>query len=125
MDVVSPDYFRLDGSGQVLGNDLPELTLMARRAGVKVIPRLYNSARYGDFTPVLQDSRVRTRAIEEIVQVVVANGYDGINIDFEALEPSDRDGLTLFMAELWGKLKPLGKTVTIAVRSEPGSSPVR
>ncbi|GIW06526.1 MAG: hypothetical protein KatS3mg060_1331 [Dehalococcoidia bacterium] len=57
--------------------------------------------------------------IDRLVALVRDHGYDGLNIDFEALEPSDRAGLNAFMQELTARLRPLGKLSTVAVAAKP------
>jgi hypothetical protein len=38
-----------------------------------------------------------------------ANGYDGIDIDYESLDPADRDAFSLFVEELANALHAEGK----------------
>ena len=42
-------------------------------------------------------------------------GYGGVNIDFERLFEEDRDLYTGFLRELADRIRPLGRTVTVAV----------
>jgi spore germination protein YaaH len=50
--------------------------------------------------------------------VVRDNGYDGINIDFEAVAAADRNALTSFMTELSARLHAMGKLVSQAVSAK-------
>ena len=47
--------------------------------------------------------------------MLVANGFDGVNIDFEGMPPSTKAGVTAFMRELSAKLRSAGLLVTMAV----------
>lgn len=65
-------------------------------------------------TPLL-DPATRRKAVANIYQMLVNNGFDGVNIDFEGMPPSTRAGVTAFMRELSAKLRPAGLLVTMAV----------
>ncbi|MBM2826483.1 MAG: spore peptidoglycan hydrolase, partial [Dehalococcoidia bacterium] len=128
LDYLSPYWFTIDGQGQVSDRadwGLPdpnrdEVIAMARAHGVKIVPMIINLARNEDFHRVLADPSIRARAIQGIVDLVVNGGYDGINIDFEAISPEDRPYLTTFMTELAPILRGKRKLVTqaIAARTE-------
>jgi spore germination protein YaaH len=61
---------------------------------------------------------VRPLLIEDICRV--AEGFDGVQIDFESVSPDDADCFSDFLKELRGKL-PVGKMLSIAVpaRTQP------
>ncbi|MCS6800757.1 MAG: glycosyl hydrolase family 18 protein [Chloroflexota bacterium] len=119
LDAVSPVYFTVEEDGEVSGRDRPEVSAIVKRAGVRLIPLVNNRPRYEKFSPVLMTPARRAKVIDRLVELVRDHDYDGLNIDFEALEPSDRAGLTAFMQELSAKLRPLGKLTTIAVAAKP------
>lgn len=119
LDAVSPVYFTVEEDGEVSGRDRSEVSAIVKRAGVKLIPLVNNRPRYEKFSPVLGTPASRAKVIDRLVALVREHGYDGLNIDFEALEPSDRAGLTAFMQELTAKLRPLGKLSTVAVAAKP------
>lgn len=69
----------------------------------------------GDIHAVLADAKLRTKAIDNLEAYIKKYGLTGINIDFEGVQPWDKDNLTQFMKELSGRLKPAGYLVTIDV----------
>ena len=93
-----------------------EFVSNCRKWCVKILPLIANK----DFSrgivhKILSDPEVREKAVNQIVEMVLSRGYDGVNIDFENIPPEDRENLTLFMKLLHEKLHPLGKLVTIDV----------
>ncbi|MEC8193798.1 MAG: glycosyl hydrolase family 18 protein [Myxococcota bacterium] len=49
---------------------------------------------------LLNDSAARSRAVTALAGLVNAHGADGVNIDFEGMNPSSKDGLVRFTSEL-------------------------
>lgn len=117
LDFVSPGFYSIAADGQVLGDDVPAIDEAARQGGAKLVPMFQNKPRYGEFTPVLAEPPVRSRAIAGIVGLVERHGYDGVHLDFEGLRPEDRGSLTRFVADLADQLRPRGKLITVSVPS--------
>jgi spore germination protein YaaH len=118
LDILAPYYFVLDGSGQVGGYDQPEITGLARSRGVKVVPMLQNTTTQAELHALLTNPASVTLILNQLDYLVQAYNYYGIHIDFEDLYPGDRPYLTQFMAQLYLKLKPRGKLVTMAVAAK-------
>ena len=57
----------------------------------------------------------RRRHIAEIVALVQAMGFDGVNIDYEALRPDQRDEFSAFIKELSSTLHAEGKIVGVSL----------
>jgi spore germination protein len=122
---VSPKAYAVDAQGNLKGEASPQLVSAARRAGARVVPMVQNEARYSTFSPVLQRPELRERMTGQIVEAVERNGWDGIHIDLEALEPSDRDPLTAFYTDLSSRLHNRGKLATIALPARTSDAEVR
>lgn len=115
LDYVSPFWFYIDAQGQIPDRDQADVSRLIKSRGVKNLPTFRNNVNYDEFHGVLADPALRQRAIGNIVRLVESHAYDGVNIDFEALTPSDRPHLNGFMADLAAALRPRGKLVTQAV----------
>ena len=115
LNVLAPYYYNLDANGNVGGSDQAQVTRLAKSLGVKVIPMIKNSPGYDDFHKLLADPNQVKHIIDQIDNLITYNGYDGINIDWEEVNASDRPLLTSFMGQLYAKLHPKGKLVTQAV----------
>jgi len=113
IDLFSPYWHTLRSDGSLSGREADREALIAtvQRNGGKVIPLINKTA---SDAPLLEAS-IRQAAVENIYRVLVDNNYDGVNIDFEGLPPSSKDGLTAFMTELAAKLRPANLLVTMAV----------
>ncbi|HVA25455.1 MAG TPA: glycosyl hydrolase family 18 protein [Chloroflexota bacterium] len=120
IDVLSPAWFHLDANGNVYGSDSPEVTQFAKAHGIKIMPIVAN----GEFDPdaahaVLSDGGIQTNALNGLTWLVNNFGYDGINIDFENLYNSDRDGFSAFMTNVYARVhRENGKIVTLALASK-------
>lgn len=120
LDVVVPDYFGMQADGSIVGADDPAIDALVRGAGGRLLPLLQNRVRYGELSTLLNDPGRRRRAVGEVVQRVTRYGYDGVTLDFEAVSPADRDGLTAFVRELAGALHAQGKSLAVAVPARSG-----
>jgi len=113
IDLFSPYWYTLRSDGTLSSRESGHaaLTAMVHKAGQKVIPLINKSS---SDTPLLDDA-VRQKAVDNIYGMLVDNGFDGVNIDFEGMDASTRWGVTAFMRELADKLRPAGLLVTMAV----------
>ncbi|WHY86711.1 glycoside hydrolase family 18 protein [Neobacillus novalis] len=64
---------------------------------------------------VLNNPSTRSNLVNNITYLVNNRGYGGVNIDFERVRAEDRDLFTGFLRELRDRLKPIGRTLTIAL----------
>jgi spore germination protein len=115
LNYVSPWFYNLGEGGQITGKDRPEVGALLKQVGAKNLPMLKNTPTYDDFTAILTDTNKQAFVISQIDSLITANGYDGITIDFEALNGSDNATLTAFMGRLYARLHARGKLVAMAV----------
>jgi spore germination protein len=115
LNYVSPWYYNVDGNGLVTGSLQPVVNDLLRTKGIKNLPLLKNTARYGDFHDVLFNPTKRTYLITQLHNLVLRDGYDGITIDFEAVTDTDGPLLSAFMTFLYRDFKTIDKTVAMAV----------
>ena len=64
---------------------------------------------------VLADEAARTRLNTEIVSVMQAKGYLGLDVDFEYIYAEDRDSFTAWVGELAEAMHANGFTISVAV----------
>lgn len=115
LDIVSPYFYHLTPSGTIKSFAEPETTQFLQSNGVKVVPLIQNESRWGEFTKTLETPEKRDAVVSLLVDLVESNGYDGIHIDFEAVNESDRDLLSDFMRRLDLAFSPRGWIVSQAV----------
>ena len=96
---------------------------MAREHGIKLVPSIQNwgEDNFDDqvIVEIIQDDAKRAKHVQEIVDLVVANGYDGIDIDYEALRKEARNDFSAFIAELGEALHAVDKLLSVAVYAKP------
>jgi spore germination protein YaaH len=112
--VVYPTYFDCTAAADLTGRDDPLVTGWSRVRGVKVLPR-FNCQSTAVLHRILTEPGLRARWIDQLVGTVQANGYDGMNLDFEAGAATDRSAFTSFFTELAARLHQNGKLLSVAV----------
>ncbi len=123
LDIVAPYFYHLNADGSVTDfSDARALDLM-RRSGVQIVPMIKNVPRWDEFHDLIDTAEKRAKIIERVVQLVVDGEYDGIHIDFEAVNAGDAPLLTAFMRELADALRPRGKLVTQAIPARTSDTP--
>jgi spore germination protein YaaH len=69
---------------------------------------------------LLSNPQRRANLINKLYDEVRNSNYDGVNIDFEFIDPSDSDNFTTFLRELKSKLGP-DRELSVAVFARTGS----
>lgn len=108
----------------------PGMVRQLQERGIRVIPNIANYTD-GEWTPenartVLREPELRSAHVRSIVDLVLEQGYDGIDIDYESLEAEDREPLVAFLTELGDALHAHNKLLTISVQpkiSDRGDGP--
>ena len=116
---VSPYYYELAANGTIdareraAGDD--RVHALARGP---ILPMIKNAATYEAFRALIDTPEKQDRIIAALVALVVSKNYDGINIDWEGINPADRPLLTDFMKRLRPQLQAKGKLTTMAVAAK-------
>lgn len=122
---VNPFWYELTGDGSIRGSVQNGAGLdKLQKAGIRVLPSIMNSFSAGRVHNVVSDPDRRRQHIADIVTLVLENNFDGIDIDYESLDPQDRDDFSLFIEELADALHGEDKLLSIAVHpkaSDEGS----
>jgi spore germination protein YaaH len=115
--VVYPTYFECGASGEVTGQDDPLVTGWAEARRIEVMPRLncQNSAREAQ---LLNNTATRETLVENLASLCRTYGYQGIQVDFEGAEPSERNPFTAFITALAAKLHSQGQKVSTIVTAK-------
>jgi spore germination protein YaaH len=122
LDEISPFWYTpTSNGGLAFGREARDQTLveLARSKNVLVIPTIHNVVTSGDPVPtILRNPNLRSRHVARIVDEVLTYNYDGIDIDYEALDSSLREPYTAFIVELADSLHAQSKLLTIAVHAK-------
>lgn len=97
---------------------MTEVIDRAHANGVKVVLTVTHMAWNGDYTTMarlLTSGTRRNRAVNQIVDAVVARGADGVNLDFEPVPTSLREEYVTFVRQLKAGLSAAGRGDALTV----------
>ena len=117
IDVLSPSWF-------IIGN--AQGKIKTRHGSVKYVRQAHNKGYQvwalitNNFDPqmtskLLDNPMARKRVIAQMEQLAKDYELDGFNLDFENINPADKDKLTDFVEEISKALKPQGLIISIDV----------
>lgn len=94
-----------------------------RGAGLTVLPAIADGSGKGRMAATLADPAARAAHIADLVALVVNNGYDGLDLDYEVFAfsdgraswPATQPNWTAFVTELGAALKAQGKLLSVTV----------
>ncbi len=118
LDEISPFWYTTDSSGQLYGTRNDDLVQYAHENNVLVIPTIHNVGDYEAVIDMLADPQRRTNHVQHILDEVLARNYDGIDIDYESLDPGLREEFSAFIIELADALHSHNKMLTVAVHAK-------
>ena len=131
VDEVDFDWYHAQGDGTVRAqNENLDLVAQAVNQGLNVFATVTNSPSasagfsHATAAAVLASPAVRRRLIDNLVALVEEKGYDGIDLDWEALKAADRDRFSAFVEDLAAALHAKHRFLSLAVfpkTSEPGA----
>jgi spore germination protein YaaH len=125
IDEVQGDWWYSKPDGSLSSNTPADFVPLAHTDGLRAIATVINEG----FRPAVADSilssaRRTTRQVNALVNQCVAQGFDGIDIDWENMYARERDPFSNFIQQLATALHAKHKTLGIAVyakTSEPGT----
>ena len=126
---VSPVWYSVQDATTITvdGNLAPEATAQfvaaARAAGAKVAPSIVDQMPAGGMAAVLADPASRAAHVAAIGDLAAANGFDGIDIDYEKFAFADNRATWSttsplwidFITELGARLHADGRTLSVSV----------
>ena len=125
INVVSPSFFTVikSGDGKLQANVGEKGTAYinwAKKNNYKIWAMVSNNSYKDTTSKILKSYKLRTNLINNIVYAATVYNVDGINIDFENLNKSDKDMFSRFIIELEPKLKEAGKVLSVDVTALDG-----
>jgi spore germination protein YaaH len=122
VNVVSPTWFHLkDGQGNLTNKADPAYVQWARGRGLQVWALFSNSFDPAITSEALATYDKRMKMIRQLLAFAQTYKLQGINIDFENVNLSDKDRLTQFVREMAPLLREQGLVVSIDVTVKDGS----
>ena len=125
INVVSPSFFSIEkGTGNIIeniGEQGKKYIDWAHENGYKIWPMFSNNSLRETTASIIGDFEKRQALIDNIVELVEIYDLDGLNLDFENLNLSDKGNYSRLVIELAPRLKALGKTFSVDVTAPDGS----
>jgi len=122
LTAVSAARFEISTAGEVTGT-LPntELIPFDKAHSIYIYAGVYDSAGNGFDGKLAHTAMVTNKdtMIANLVKLAKSGGYDGLNLDFEAIEMADRDVYTAFVTDLASQLHSEGLTLILSVPAKP------
>ncbi|WP_342555671.1 S-layer homology domain-containing protein [Paenibacillus sp. FSL R7-0652] len=121
VNTVVPRWFFLNKDMSVSNHANSTLISWAAASGRQLWPMLGNRSNAAVTHQMLSSSVNREAVVREISALVKKYKLGGINVDFENVDPADREGFTSFVTSLTASLHTLGAVVSVDVSPNLGS----
>lgn len=121
VNTLVPRWFYLEKNGVVSDNSNSEIITYASKNNKKIWAMLGNHSNSELTHTILSSSNTRTKVIQQLVTLVQKYELAGINVDFEDVNPIDRDNLTAFIATLATELHKVDSVLSIDVSPDLGT----
>ena len=117
LDIIAGHWLTIDACGNLTTRDDQTLKQFARANGIRIFPSLLTLSGWLNHR-LLTDEMVTAHSIQQIVDYVMTENYDGFDLDLEAVEPADRDAYTAYVAALGAALHERGKALALALAAK-------
>lgn len=112
--------YGFDSLGRLLPQNAEAITRIARQYGVRPLLVLTTLGEDGQFSStraqqLLRDATARSALIENLAQTLAAQGFAGVDIDFEYIPAEDAAAYVDFVRAVRARLEPMGYTVMVAL----------
>lgn len=116
---VNPVLYGVNNDGTLLNRKPTEEALKSflqycKLEGIKVIPTI-GSYDFRIMGSVMQSDVYIDKHVQEIINEINKYGYDGIDIDYERIRTSERDGYLAFLRKLKTELEKINKELSVTV----------
>ena len=118
-DNISPMAYRIIDDGRMhwnMGTDSRTVREAARKAGISVYPSLGADYRSEIVRTMIQNPDIRDEQIHRITQQMLWFGFEGVDLDFEGIDPADRELFTEFIQHLADTLHRYGLVLSITLQ---------
>ncbi len=125
LDIVAPYFFHLTPNGSIKELDAreEEVTAFVQENNTRIIPIIQNEAKWDQFTEQMETDDAREEIAAALAEMTESKGFDGLQIDFEAINADDQDLLTDFMRAVEAEFRPRGLILSQAVIARSSDVP--
>lgn len=116
VNTISPTWFSIvDADGKIYDKGNTEYVNKYKNLGYDIWPIFDNSFDPDMTHEFLKSSIIREDIINNLLNIYLSYGFEGINIDFENVYLKDKDLLTQFIRELYPVFKANNMTVSMDI----------
>jgi spore germination protein YaaH len=127
---VSPFWYSATSATTIAGTGDPAVVATLHGRGLPVVPTVTETLNAPQMRALLADAASRAALRDQLVTLAVDNGYDGIDLDFEAMNfggtSSDKAAIATsfltFLSELNAALHAQGKLLSVVVGPHTSAS---
>ena len=120
---IVPFWYTVEPDGEISGSKDSRVLSLARRQHLWVFALLQNMNGPQVYHELLENPLNRLRAMDNILNLVERDDYDGVNLDWEGIAPGDREAFSSFVADLGRLLHDYGYYLTLSVPAETADEP--
>lgn len=120
---IIPDWYQIWSQGQITGTADPGVLRFARAHHLWVFALVQQNQDPAVFHTLLNNPADAAAARAHLLSLVMSQGYDGVNLDFEGILASDRTAYTRFVTALATLFHAHGYYVTLSVPAETANQP--
>lgn len=121
---IIPFWYSIDASGMLSGSTDPAVQRWTAAHHLLTFALVQSSEGQAVFGPLLNSASARTRAIANLLTLVEANDFNGVNLDWEGIAPADRHQFTTFVQQLAVVFHRQGYYVTLSLPAETSDNPI-
>jgi len=122
ISTVKPFWYQVKKDGSLKkfsGAEDEEIINFAKENNIQLVPTITNECEPYESEKMLKSKTARAKNIENILELVVANDYDGIEVNYECLsDKSLRSIYSNFISQLSDRLHEKGKILSSAVHAK-------
>lgn len=116
---VNPVLYGVNNDGTLMNRKPTEESLKnflsyCKAEGIKVVPTI-GSYDFRIMSSVMQSDVYIDKHVQEIISEINKYGYDGIDIDYERIRTTEKDGYLAFLRKLKNELEKIGKDLSVTV----------
>lgn len=120
LSYVIPFTYGFDQSANIISADDSRILATAAKFGTNSLLHISTLGSNGQFDSglasiLLSNTELQDRLIDQIISILRENGYDGVDIDFEFVDPQYANEYSSFIARVNNALTPLGYITIVAL----------
>jgi len=119
LDEISPYWYYALENGTVIPshNDTAnrDFIIHCRSMGMAIVPMISNNHDTNVVSSLINNPEIQQTHIQELLNVTIVNGFEGVDINYENIPTSMKDGYSEFIHNLSAAFHSKGKIIRVSV----------